>query len=67
MKASVLGVFLYLIGSGLMIQAMLAGLFISGTNSARTTHVIVGAVLPYLAIIPAVSAWQRVRTGTVPR
>jgi hypothetical protein len=31
------------------------------------THVIVGAVLPYLAIAPAVSAWRQVRIGIVPR
>jgi hypothetical protein len=67
MKGSLLGVSLYLIAAGILTQATLAGLFISGTAGARMTHVVVGAVLPYLAIVPVVSAWRRVTLGTVPR
>lgn len=67
MKGSILGVSLYLIAAGILTQAVLAGLFISGTSSARMTHVIVGAVLPYLAIVPVVSAWRRVKRVTIQR
>lgn len=58
---------LYLIAAGILIQAMLAGFFISGTSAARMTHVIVGAILPYLAIVPAVAAWRRANASEVPR
>jgi cytochrome bd-type quinol oxidase subunit 1 len=58
---------LFLIAAGVLLQAMLAGLFISGTAGARLTHVIVGSVLPYLGIVPAVAAWRRARQEAVTR
>lgn len=30
-------------------------------------HVIVGAIVPYLAIVPTVASWGRARDGSVPR
>lgn len=59
MRFSVLSVSLMLIAGGILTQALLAGVFLSGTSEARMAHVIVGAVLPYLAIVPTVSAWRR--------
>lgn len=56
---------LFLVTGGVLLQALLAGLFISGTAGARMTHIIVGAVLPYLAIVPAVTAWRRARQDVV--
>lgn len=66
MKASLLTVSLGLIAGGILIQALLAGMFISGTGAARMTHLVVGASLPYLAIFPTVSAWQRSRRDVLP-
>jgi hypothetical protein len=67
MRLSVLTGSLYLIAAGILIQATLAGMFISGTAEARMVHLIVGAILPYLAIVPTVSAWRHVSRGRVPR
>lgn len=67
MRASLLAGSLYVIAAGILAQAMLAGFFISGTSDARMIHIIVGAILPYLGIVPVVSAWRRVRSGAVPR
>ena len=58
---------LFLIAGGVLLQALLAGLFLTGSAEARLTHVIVGAVLPYLAIVPVVAAWRRARQGAVTR
>lgn len=65
MRKPVLVVSLFLITAGILTQALVAGFFLSGTPDARMVHVIVGAVLPYLAIIPVVSAWRGVRQGIV--
>ena len=64
---AVLWTSLFVVAGGVLLQALLAGLFITGVGAARLTHVIVGAVLPYLAIVPAVAAWRRARQGTVTR
>jgi hypothetical protein len=55
---------LQLIAAGILTQAMFAGLFISGTTGARMTKSLFGAVLPDLAIVPAVSAWSRSSWGS---
>ena len=65
MASRLLSASLFLIAAGVLLQAVLAGLFLSGTGGASMTHVIVGAVLPYLAIVPAVSSWRRERRGIV--
>lgn len=67
MRGWLLGGSLYLIAAGILTQALLAGFFLSGTPEARMTHLIVGAILPYLAIVPTVSAWRRANAGLVPR
>ncbi|MPZ52185.1 MAG: hypothetical protein GEU79_05545 [Acidimicrobiia bacterium] len=67
MTKRLLSVSLFVIAAGVLLQAFLAGLFISGTGPARMTHVIVGAVLPYLAIVPTVIAWRRSREDVVGR
>lgn len=66
MRGSLLVGSLYVIAAGILAQAMLAGFFISGTSDARMIHVIVGAVLPYLGIVPVVSAWRGVKSRGVP-
>lgn len=58
---------LALITAGVLLQALLAGLFLSGTSEARMTHLIVGAILPYLGIVPAVAAWVLAGRGAVTR
>lgn len=67
MRGWLLGGSLYVIAAGILTQALLAGFFLSGFPAARMTHVIVGAILPYLAIVPTVSAWRRANAGLVPR
>ena len=66
-RPSVLSVSLYAVAAGVLAQAVLAGLFLSTVGEARLIHVFVGAVLPYMAIVPAVSAWRRARDGVVTR
>lgn len=56
---------LYLIALGVLAQALTAGFFISGSADTRMLHVTVAAVLPYLAIVPTVSAWRRKGAGVV--
>lgn len=51
------------IAAGILLQAVLAGIFISGTANARLAHTIVGWILPLAAIAPAVTAFVR----TAPR
>lgn len=58
---------LYAIAAGILTQAILAGFFLSGTSQARMTHVILGAVLPYVAILPTASSWRRSAAGLIPR
>ena len=67
MKLRLLSTSLLVVAAGVLLQALLAGLFLSGTPDARLTHVIVGAVLPYLAFIPAVAAWRGARRSLVTR
>lgn len=67
MKGSLLSVTLYITAGGILTQALLAGMFLSGTGGARMVHVIVGWLLPYFAIVPVVSAWRAARRGLVPR
>ena len=52
---------LYVVVAAVLTQAILAGLFISATAEARLAHLIVGSLLPWFAIIPAVSAFRRRR------
>ena len=65
MRRRVLSTSLFLVAGGVLLQALLAGLFITGNAGARLTHIIVGAVLPYLAFVPVFVAWRRVREGMV--
>lgn len=48
-----------------LVQAMLAGAFISGVANLRMAHVWVALVLPWYAIVPAVAAGARRRAGTL--
>jgi hypothetical protein len=65
MRGRLLSTALFLIAGGVLIQALTAGFFISGTANTRLLHVIVAAILPYLAIVPTVSAWRKTRRGVV--
>lgn len=67
MRGRLLSTSLFLAAAGVLAQALTAGLFLSGTGDARLTHVIVAAILPYVAIVPAVSAWRRSRGKVVTR
>lgn len=59
MSGRVLSTTLYLVAAGVLLQALTAGLFLSATADARMLHLIVAAILPYLAIVPTVSAWRK--------
>lgn len=67
MRRGLLSISLFLIAAGILLQALLAGFFISGTSGARLLHLIVAAILPYLAIVPTVSAWRKSGRGMVTR
>jgi len=63
---------LYVVVAAVLTQAILAGLFISATAEARLAHLVVGSLLPWFGVIPAVSAFrgrrnldQRVVTGAI--
>lgn len=47
---------LWLLTAGVLTQATLAGLFLSGQHHARLAHLIVGWLLPYVGIAVAVVA-----------
>ena len=66
-RFSLLSATLGLIATGVLVQALLAGMFLSGTDGARMILVVVAAVLPYLTILPTVAAWRQVGRGVVPR
>lgn len=66
-RQSLLSISLFAIAGGVLAQALLAGLFLSGVGDARLVHAIVGAVVPYVAIVPVVSAWRGSRDGCVTR
>lgn len=55
-KPRVLVGLLWMLVAGVLVQATLAGLFLSGVSGARLAHVIVGWVLPFAAIAVAVAA-----------
>lgn len=67
MRLNLLSSTLLLIAAGILTQALLAGLFLSMSPGARIVHISVGAILPYLAIVPTISAWRRSGRGLVPR
>lgn len=59
---------LFIIAGGLLLQASLAGLFFSpAAREARIAHLLVGALLPWLGIITAVTAWNLSRQALVTR
>lgn len=58
MKSPLLVISLAVMAAGILVQAIRAGVFISGRPGARMAHVVVGAILPYAAIVPMVSAWR---------
>jgi hypothetical protein len=60
-SASSLTIVLYLVAGGVLVQAMLAGTFISGVANTRLAHTIVGWLLPYLSLVPAGIAHARRR------
>jgi hypothetical protein len=52
----------YAVAAGVLTQAVLAGLFLSGTGGARVVHIYVGWVLTYFALaVPVVALVQRRR------
>lgn len=55
------------VAAGVLAQAILAGLFLSGLAGARLVHTIVGAILPYYALVVAVVAAVMARGGGMPR
>ena len=42
---------LWTVATAILAQAVLAGMFISGLASVRPTHMILGSMLPYFAVI----------------
>lgn len=63
-----LSVSLFVIAGGLLAQATLAGMFFTAAaREARIIHLLVGAFLPLLGIIPAVAAWRRAGRAVVTR
>ena len=61
-RSKALAVLFYVVAAGVLTQAVLAGLFLSGVGDARTAHMIVGWLLPYFALAPTVVALvQRTR------
>lgn len=52
----ILQVGLWIIVAAILTQATLAGLFLSGVGGARFTHLMVGWLLPFVAIAVAVAA-----------
>lgn len=53
--------------AGVLLQATLAGLFLSGVGGARLAHTVVGWLLPYAALVVAVVAAVHHRRGSCPR
>jgi hypothetical protein len=71
-SSSTLTILLWIVAASILTQAMLAGLFISATAPVLLAHTIVGSLLPWFAIAPAVVAFrrrrildQRVATGSI--
>ena len=62
-----LAVLLWMIAAGVLVQAALAGLFLSGVANARLAHTIVGWLLPFAALVPAVLAGIKRSAGQVSR
>lgn len=64
-RSRVLAGLCYAVAAGVLTQAMLAGLFLSGVQDARTVHLVVGWLLPYFALAVPVAAFvQRRRIHT---
>jgi hypothetical protein len=57
----------YAVAAGVLTQAVLAGLFLSGVDDARTVHLIVGWLLPYFALAVTVVAFMQRRRGRASR
>lgn len=56
-----LSITLFAIAGGVLLQGTLADMFFTtAAREARLTHGNIGDLLPYLAIVPAVTAWRRV-------
>lgn len=58
---------LFIVAALVLAQALTAGFFISGSANTRMLHIAIAAVLPYLAIVPTVSAWRKSGRGVVSR
>jgi len=54
---------LWIVATAILTQAILAGLFISATAPVLLAHTIIGSLLPWFAIAPAVVAFRRPRTS----
>lgn len=65
--AGLLSVSLFIVAALVLTQALTAGFFISGSANTRMVHIVIAAVLPYLAIVPTVSAWRKSGRGMVGR
>lgn len=59
-------VLLWCVAAGVVGQAVLAGLFLSGVGGARIAHTVMGLVLPFFAIAVAIVAGVHHRRGSVP-
>lgn len=67
-RSKALAVLCYVVAAGVLTQAILAGLFISGVQPyARTVHLIVGWLLPYFALAVAVVGLVQRRRGHISR
>lgn len=51
---------LLVIAAGILVQASLAGLFVSDVAEVKRVHLWVGLALPIAAIVPTVIAWVHV-------
>lgn len=66
-RTPVLTGFLVAIAAAVLVQAVLAGQFISGSADVQFLHLIVGSALPWLAIVPVVIGWVRAAQRVIPK
>lgn len=57
----------FVVAAGVLIQAVLAGLFLPVSGAARGVHLIVGSLLPLVALALPVAAWSERRRGRASR
>jgi hypothetical protein len=66
-RSNVLAGLCYAVAAGVLTQAVLAGLFLSGVHGARMVHLVVGWLLPYFALVVAAVGLVQRRRGHATR